>query len=97
MVELADVADGCDEGIEGYEIFMVAFDPALCTHDRRIEATRVKRMSETSQVDRGDESIRPYRIDIPQEDIDDLKRRLANTRWPTKETASGWQQGGSAA
>jgi hypothetical protein len=35
----------------------------------------------------------PYRIDIPQEDIDDLKRRLANTRWPTKETASGWQQG----
>ena len=50
-------------------------------------------MSETSQVDRGDESIRPCRIDIPQEDIDDLKRRLANTRWPTKETASGWQQG----
>ena len=50
-------------------------------------------MSETSQVDRGDESIRPYRIDIPQEDIDDLKTRLANTRWLTKETASGWQQG----
>ena len=53
-------------------------------------------MSETSQVDRADESIRPYRIDIPQEDIDDLKRRLANTRCPTKETASGCSYGDSA-
>lgn len=30
-----------------------------------------------------DTTIRPFRIDIPQAQIDDLRRRLAATRWPT--------------
>lgn len=47
----------------------------------------------TTSTDRTDESIRPFRIEIPQADIDDLKRRLANTRWPYKETVEGWEQG----
>jgi pimeloyl-ACP methyl ester carboxylesterase len=29
-----------------------------------------------------DESIRPFRVDIAQADLDDLRRRLAATRWP---------------
>ncbi|MFD8338963.1 epoxide hydrolase family protein [Streptomyces solisilvae] len=40
-----------------------------------------------------DVEIRPFRIDIPDRDIDDLKRRLANTRWPYRETVEGWEQG----
>lgn len=28
------------------------------------------------------DDIRPFRIDIPQEQLDDLRARLANTRWP---------------
>ena len=28
------------------------------------------------------EDIRPFRIDIPQSDIDDLHARLAAARWP---------------
>jgi hypothetical protein len=30
--------------------------------------------------------IRPFRAEIPQEEIEDLRRRLAATRWPEKET-----------
>jgi hypothetical protein len=29
-------------------------------------------------------SVRPFRVDIP-EDMDDLRRRIAATRWPRKE------------
>src|ERR1700694_4795983 len=29
-----------------------------------------------------DRIIRPFRIDIPQADLDDLRDRLARTRWP---------------
>ncbi len=40
-----------------------------------------------------DESIRPFRIDIPQADLDDLKRRIASTRWPEPETVKDETQG----
>lgn len=36
---------------------------------------------------------RPFRIDIPQGDLDDLERRLAATRLPEKETVDDWEQG----
>ena len=38
-------------------------------------------------------NIRPFRIDVPQAALDDLKARLANTRWPEKETVADWDQG----
>ena len=28
------------------------------------------------------DAIQPFRIEIPQDDVDDLHHRLANTRWP---------------
>ncbi|MCU1643808.1 MAG: epoxide hydrolase [Nocardia sp.] len=37
--------------------------------------------------------IRPFRIDIPQEQLDDLNRRLNDTRWPDGVTDVGWAQG----
>ncbi len=36
---------------------------------------------------------RPFTIDVPQAALDDLKARLANTRWPEKETVDDWDQG----
>jgi pimeloyl-ACP methyl ester carboxylesterase len=38
-------------------------------------------------------SIRPFTIDIPQEAIDDLRRRLQATRWPERETVGDATQG----
>lgn len=37
--------------------------------------------------------IRPFRIDIPEDDIDDLRDRLARTRWPDELPDVGWDRG----
>lgn len=37
--------------------------------------------------------MRPFRIEIPQADLDDLHRRLANTRWPHELPGDGWDRG----
>ncbi|MFC4061470.1 epoxide hydrolase family protein [Planomonospora corallina] len=37
--------------------------------------------------------IRPFRIDIPQAQLDDLRARLANTRWPDELPGVGWSRG----
>jgi microsomal epoxide hydrolase len=37
--------------------------------------------------------ISPFRIDVPQEQLDDLKRRLDATRWPDEVPGAGWAQG----
>jgi len=37
--------------------------------------------------------IRPFRLDVPQDQLDDLARRLAATRWPIDGPVSGWAQG----
>ncbi len=39
------------------------------------------------------EAIKPYRIEIPDSALADLKQRLANTRWPDRETPADWSQG----
>lgn len=39
------------------------------------------------------EAITPFVLDVPQADLDDLQRRLANTRWPERETVGDWSQG----
>ncbi len=35
----------------------------------------------------------PFRIDIPQADLDDLRDRLARTRWPRQTPGDGWSRG----
>ena len=37
--------------------------------------------------------IRAFKIDVPQSEIDDLKQRLNNARWPEPETVDDWSQG----
>ena len=39
------------------------------------------------------DEIRPFRIDIPQAQLDDLRRRLRDTRWPEREAVEDWTQG----
>ena len=38
-------------------------------------------------------SIRPFRVDVPQADLDELRRRILATRWPEKETVADSSQG----
>jgi pimeloyl-ACP methyl ester carboxylesterase len=37
--------------------------------------------------------VRPFRIDVPQEEIDELRRRITSTRWPEQETVTDQTQG----
>ncbi len=37
--------------------------------------------------------MRPFRIDIPQADLDDLRGRIAGTRWPDELPDAGWDRG----
>jgi pimeloyl-ACP methyl ester carboxylesterase len=37
--------------------------------------------------------IKAFRIDIPQDDLDDLRQRLGRTRWPDELPAVGWSYG----
>ena len=39
------------------------------------------------------DDIHPFSIDIPDAALDDLKQRLAHTRWPDAETPDDWSQG----
>jgi pimeloyl-ACP methyl ester carboxylesterase len=43
--------------------------------------------------DRPDTAIRPYRIAVPQADLDDLRERLHRTRWPDELPNLGWTRG----
>ncbi|MBM0256177.1 epoxide hydrolase [Micromonospora sp. 4G55] len=40
-----------------------------------------------------DNDIRPFRLDMPEEAIADLRRRIAATRWPTRELVTDRSQG----
>jgi hypothetical protein len=40
-----------------------------------------------------DSSIRPLHVNVPQADLDDLRRRVLATRWPAKETVNDQSQG----
>jgi pimeloyl-ACP methyl ester carboxylesterase len=39
------------------------------------------------------DAIRPFRVDVPDEQLVDLRRRIAATRWPDKETVTDRSQG----
>ena len=39
------------------------------------------------------DAIEEFRIDIPQAELDDLRERLARTRWPDQIPGSGWSYG----
>ncbi len=49
----------------------------------------------TSPIDatQADTAIRPFTVNVPEADLVDLRRRIAATRWPTKELVADRSQG----
>src|ERR1700683_4402782 len=39
------------------------------------------------------EEIRPFKIQVDDAELEDLKRRLHRTRWPDAQTVGDWSQG----
>ena len=50
-------------------------------------------MSATTEQPTGAAGIRAFQVDIPDEALDDLRRRVADTNWPEKETVADQSQG----
>ena len=48
---------------------------------------------DVQQASDGQTSIRPFRIEFPDEALSDLRRRISATRWPDRETVSDDSQG----
>ena len=53
--------------------------------------------SSTAQPAVEDRSIRAFKVEIPQAALDDLRQRIAATRWPDKETVTDRSQGAQLA
>jgi len=50
-------------------------------------------MTKTTAKQQEDETIRPFRVDIPEAELVELRRRIEATRWPTKELVEDRSQG----
>src|SRR5262245_28473610 len=57
-------------------------------------ATAVGAASKVSVADENsDTAIRPFRVNIPEKELVELRRRIAATRWPTRELVNDRSQG----
>jgi len=76
----------------------------MSSRSLNIGICRMARSGAETRAMRNDTEIRPFRIDIPQADLDELRDRLARTRWanelpPGEETVQtgpvppGWEYG----
>jgi pimeloyl-ACP methyl ester carboxylesterase len=59
---------------------------------RRMEAHPRSKEAAMSTVDSGQE-IRSFAVEIPEEELAELKRRISATRWPERETVADESQG----
>jgi pimeloyl-ACP methyl ester carboxylesterase len=50
-------------------------------------------LSSKLQAETEDGAIRPFRVDVPEEALVDLRKRIAATKWPERETVSDATQG----
>jgi len=50
-------------------------------------------MSSTQATTEEATEVRPFHVEVPEEELDDLRRRIAATRWPERETVADESQG----
>jgi pimeloyl-ACP methyl ester carboxylesterase len=74
---------------------MVAFAAAasLTPTDTALAGTPAPNRGDANVATAQDSEIRPFSVNFPDESLDDLHRRLANTRWPDQEQVADESQG----
>ena len=53
-------------------------------------------MAQTSATQKGSEqadAIRPFRVNVPEAELTELRRRINATKWPERETVTDQSQG----
>jgi len=61
--------------------------------EARPEAAAGRTTATQAKAESGADAIRPYRVHFSDEALADMKRRIAATRWPEKETVADQSQG----
>src|ERR671919_1911423 len=67
-----------------------------CRRDGQAPGRRLAketRMSVTTGKSTDASAIRPFTIEVPEADLEDLRARIAATRWPDNETVEDFSQG----
>src|SRR5512133_2446119 len=62
-----------------------------------MESSASTKQTAADQSTAKDGAIRPFSVEFPQEDLDELRRRITATRWPSKELVDDRSQGGQLA
>src|SRR5262245_8089942 len=71
-------------------VFLARRDPVR--KEIPMSATLTKPEGQTAQH-AGTPAVRPFRFEAPQAALDDLRRRIAATNWPERETVADASQG----
>ena len=58
-----------------------------------MESSASTKQTAADQGTAKDGAIRPFSVEVPQEDLDELRRRITAIRWPTKELVADRSQG----
>ena len=58
-----------------------------------LNETKEAQMAVTTESSPDAVAIRPFRVEIPEQALDDLRRRIAATRWPSRELVTDRSQG----
>src|SRR6516225_4082170 len=68
---------------------------ALADVRRSASTTKTKEphMSNPAEESSGAAAIRPFRVEVPEEELAELRRRIAATRWPSRELVADRSQG----
>jgi pimeloyl-ACP methyl ester carboxylesterase len=77
--------------VSGYSQTVPPIEAKTASTKIETSITKVKKAQSTARAE--DKSIRPFRINIPEKSLVDLKRRIAATRFPDKETVDDRSQG----
>src|ERR671910_3153263 len=67
--------------------------PQIASQEPQMESSASTRQAAADSGAAQDGVIRPFSIEAPQEDLDELRRRIIATRWPSKELVDDRSQG----
>jgi pimeloyl-ACP methyl ester carboxylesterase len=88
MIQCAAVASAIGAALIAIPSYSVVAQPS----DSSTLASAISGRSQ-QHLDSEDGAIRPFRVNIPQAALDDLRTRLRATRWPDQETVADQSQG----
>jgi len=68
-------------------------EPRSATTTKHQKETNMNQLSTAAAMGSAADTIRPFHVNFPQAALDDLRRRVAATKWPGRETVTDETQG----